>query len=386
MSTSPRPSHRRRAAVLALLLAVVAALAFACGGGDFDPQSKVDSVRLFGVKVDKPYAKPGETVTLEVLSTDGRKDKTRPLKISWIPLVCMNPPNDLYYLCFAAALGGAGDGGIGAGANPSAGTNAGGGVRGPTFIPVGPVADAGAGAADAGAALGGDSPLSRIPRNIDLSPFLPQGDKFSFTMPTDAVQPRTGTDPYGLAILFNIACAGQVRIAELDPSGGPQQVPIQCTDEFGEKLPPSDYVIGISRVYAYDTRTNANPVVEKVTYEGADVDLAKGITLERCAAQKRMDCPDTKLDIRVSDASWEVNPSEVVDGRVLREQIWAALYTDKGELEVDARLLFDTTKGRPPTTEVKIKAPGEPGVGKLWVVVHDNRGGTAWVVVPVTVK
>ena len=86
-------------------LAAVCCAIFACGAGDFDPQSKVDSVRIFGVRADKPYAKPGETVTLEVLSTDARRDKTRPLKIYWIPAVCMNPREDLYYLCFLAASG-----------------------------------------------------------------------------------------------------------------------------------------------------------------------------------------------------------------------------------------------------------------------------------------
>jgi hypothetical protein len=368
----------RHAFALTALLALAALLAFACGGGDFDPQSKVDSVRLFGVRADKPYARPGETVNLEILGTDGRKEKPRPLKTFWIPLVCMNPPNDLYYLCFAAALGGSSDGGTGGNANAGAGA-----TRGPTFFPAGPFADAGAGGA-AGAATG--NPLANIPRGVDLSAFLPQGDTFSFTMPADAIQPRVGTDPYGLAILFNIACAGQVRLAELDPTGGAQQVPIQCTDESGVPLPPSDYVIGISRVYAYETRTNTNPVIEKLTFEGQDVDVAKGITLDRCTDVKRTDCPEKKLDVRVSDSSWEENPSEVIDGRVLREQIWASLYSDKGDLEVEARLLFDTTKGRPSKTEVKFKAAAEPGTGTIWAFVHDNRGGAAWLVVPVTVK
>ena len=139
-------------------------------------------------------------------------------------------------------------------------------------------------------------------------------------------------------------------------------------------------------MYSCETRTNTNPAIEKLTFEGQDVDLAKGITLDRCTAVKRMDCPEPKLDVRVSDGSWEENPSEVVDGRVLREQIWASLYSDKRDLEVEARLLFDTTKGRPAKTEVKFKAAAEPGTGTIWVFVHDNRGGAAWLVVPVTVK
>src|SRR5689334_8169 len=80
--------------------AAALAVGIACASG-FDPPSKVDSVRMFGVRVDKPYAKPGETVTLDVLMTDARKVHPRPLKLYWVPIVCMNPRDDLYYLCFA---------------------------------------------------------------------------------------------------------------------------------------------------------------------------------------------------------------------------------------------------------------------------------------------
>ncbi|MDF2698063.1 MAG: hypothetical protein K0S65_6446 [Labilithrix sp.] len=231
----------------ALAVALLATLfGLACGGSGFDSQSRVNSVRMFGVRPDKPYAKPGETVTLEVLSTDGRREKARPLKIFWIPIVCINPREDLYYLCFAPSSfdGGAGDGGV---------------RLVPPFPP------------DGGAPSVGAGGLSSIPVGIDLSPFLPQGDTFSFQMPDDVIVPRRGTVPYGLAIVFNIACAGQVRLAERT-SNNPQQIPIQCTDEEGVPLSPNDYVIGINRVYSYADRTNANPIVERVTLDGVDVD------------------------------------------------------------------------------------------------------------------
>lgn len=363
-------SLRARLVTLVVLAALVAL--FACGAADFDPASKVDSVRLFAVRADKPYAKPGETVTLEALTTDARKDKPREAKLYWIPVLCLNPSQDLYYLCFAPP----GDGGREAG--------------GTRLIPVGPLADAGAGVAtDGGAdagAFGGNNPFASIPTGVDLSPFLPQGPTFSFKLPEDAVMEREGSEPYGLAIVFNILCAGRVEFAARDPSGGGQQVPVLCTDENGQKLPPSDYVIGISRVYARTDRVNTNPVIESLTFEGADVVPAAGITLERCTASKEKDCKENKIGIRVSDSSWEPNPGEVTRDGDLREQIWVAYYSDLGSFSDGARLLFEARQGRVSDSDVKYRAPTAVTDGTLWAVVHDNRGGVSWIVVPLHVR
>jgi hypothetical protein len=350
---------------IAVALGAGASAVLACGAGDFDPQSTVNSVRIFGVRPDKPYAKPGETVTLEVLATDARPNKPRPMTIYWIPVVCTNPPDDLYYLCFGAALPGADSGAR---------------LQAPFPSDAGAASSATAGATAAGAS-GND--LSRIPTGIDLGPLLPQGPTFSFQMPPDAIQPRAGSPPYGLAIVFNIACAGQVRLAQRS-GDNPQQVPIQCTDEQGNLLTPSDYVIGINRVYSYADRTNTDPVVEKVTLDGLDVDPKVGIVVDHCVADKRANCPARKIDVKVSDSSWEPNPSEGDDG--LHEQIWATYYSDIGDLQDAARLLFDTRADRVTDSDDQYRAPYTPGDGTLWVVVHDNRAGAAFVVLPIHVK
>src|SRR5205823_1548934 len=146
------------------------------------------------------------------------KDKaTHPLRHYWVPLVCLNPKDDLYYACFIPAQ----DGGVDAGTR---------------LIPT---IDAGAG--DGGA--GGGNVLANLPPGVDIGPFLPQGTTFSFTMPLDAIQPRVGSDPYGLAVIFDIACTGHITLTQRDPAGGPQQVPLACTGDDGLPVPPSDYVI-----------------------------------------------------------------------------------------------------------------------------------------------
>jgi hypothetical protein len=205
-------------------------------------------------------------------------------------------------------------------------------------------------------------------------------------MPLDAVKPREGSEPYGLGIVFNILCAGQVQFAERDPSGGVQQVPVLCADENGQKLPPSDYVIGISRVYAWPDRVNGNPIIESVTFEDKDVVPTAGLTLERCTAEKERDCKENKIGVRVSDASWEPNPSDVTRDGELREQIWVDYYSDIGKFDEEARLLFDTREGRISDTDATFRAPKDVTDGTLWAVVHDNRGGATWIVVPLHIR
>ncbi len=362
-------SMRRILAVLSgasVCFAAAALSLVACGGGGFDPQSKVDSVRMFAARIDKPYARPGDTVNVEVLLADGRRERSRPLNLYWIPVACINPRDDLYYLCFTAA---------------AAAADAGAGDAGARLVPTQPVPDAGVPAAPSG------NPLTSIPTNIDIAPFLPKGTKFSFQMPADVIQTRPGADPYGLAYLFNIACAGQVRIVERDPAAGPQQVPIQCTDEEGRLLPPSDYVIGFVRVYAYENKTNANPVIDGVTYQGGPVDVARGVTVPPCRNVKRRatDCPEHELNVNVPETSWEENVSAVSTGE-RREQIWATYYTNFGDLQNDARLLYDPTRGRITENHLTYRAPADVGDGTVWAVVHDNRGGASWVLIPIHVR
>jgi hypothetical protein len=346
---------RARSAPLVLLLLGAAAV-FASCANDFDPASKLASVRILATRADEPYAKPGDKVNLQVLAYDGRSDKSRPMTIYWIPIVCEDPKNDAYYACFA----------------PPAAEDAG--------------ADAGAlaGGGDAGASAN----LGALLRSgVDLTPFLPTGDSFSFTMPADAIDKHPPTpgapDPYGLAIVFNVACAGHLEAVPLAPGGGPQQVPLGCFDENENQLAPSEYVIGFTRVYAYASRTNANPVIHQALFQGNPVDPT-GVHVDRCTTDP---CPELTFDVDVPESSWEENPGDVDPaGRLRHEEIWVDYYSSIGTLEENARLLYDAVAGKSSNSQVKFQGPGATGDGKLWAVVHDNRGGVAWVEIDVHVR
>lgn len=342
---------------LLVAVAVVASggVAASCAAEDFDPVTKVDSVRMFAARADRPYAKPGETVTLEVLAADGRRDPSPPMTIAWIPLLCQNPPNDLYYLCFTPAA---------------------------KLTPIGLAAS--------GASAGGGASFSldQIPPGVDLTPLLPKGPKLTFIVPEDVVQPRTTTaTPYGLMVVFNIACAGKITYQPPNAEAGPQQLPIACTNASGERVPPSDYVIGLTRIYSYPDRKNENPVIESITLDSVPVDVRRGVEMETCKTSLRRDCPKLRFDVRVAESSWEVAEGAITpEGIQGREQVWYSVYSDIAEVGAEARLLFDATRGAPPETFVELQAPNVAGDGNLWVIVHDSRGGAAWSVLPLRAR
>lgn len=316
-------------------------LAFACGG-QFAPQTLVQSVRVILTRSDKPFAKPGDTVRLEALVVDQRPVKARPMKNYWIPYACINPRDDLYYACFSALT-------------PNAGPPGKTGMGLPGFLRPG----------------------------SDISGFLKEGTTYDVTVPTDIISshpPAPGADaPYGLSILFFIACAGHVKIANIDPtSKNPQLRPIQCTDDDGTELPADDWVFAFTRVYVYETLTNANPVISSISLDGTPVNLSDGITVSPCAGKK---CTTYKLAADVPDSSWELSASQ-------HEAIYSTFYYTEpvGTFDSDGRIIFDGAKGKVDDHAVELTPSAKPGEGKIWIIVQDTRGGASWVELPVHVK
>jgi|HubBroStandDraft_1064217.scaffolds.fasta_scaffold55392_2 hypothetical protein len=340
-----------------------------CAPSGFQDVALVNSVRILASSADEPYAKPGDTVNLQVLAYDGRTNPSVPMTIYWLPFVCENPTDDAYYACFQQIEGGAGSAKADGGAKPTA--------------------DGGLAGADGGAFQPG----------VDLTQFLPTGPTYQFTMPADAITSHPVTPgvpvPYGLAILFNIACAGHIEIVPFDPSNAnPQQVPIGCFDANHNQLGPDDWVFGFTRVYAYSSIANANPVISSVDIQGESYPVTgsvpsyattKTFTASHCTDK----CATTAIGPIVPASSQEAQ-SQLGPGNQPKEEIWADFYATYGSFSDDARLLYDPTAGSlggasvtddqftPPTTAT-------PSKGFIWIVVHDNRGGASWVTVPVQV-
>ncbi|HEY1697666.1 MAG TPA: hypothetical protein VGG39_36140 [Polyangiaceae bacterium] len=366
--------------VAASLLCAGAWASTSCAPSGFAVVSLVQSVRILASSSDPAYAQPGQQVGVQVLAYDGRTTQPEPMKIYWLPFVCEDPPDDAYYACFTQL---AGDGGA-----PDGGAASGGGDDG------GPGLDLGA-----------------LRPGVDLSPFLPVGTSYQFQMPADVVTNHIdvpGSNPahYGIAILFNVACAGHLELVPSPSSGdNPQQIPFGCFDANENQLGPDDWVLGFTRVYAFEPDAgpdggpllNQNPVIASVDVQGQTLDVAlvpgttqsyvtQAIQTPPCSG----DCPSIPIGPNVPASSDEPNAqATTVNGGTQNEEIWADFYTTFGSFAGDTSLLYDATKGSigdAGTTDNQWKPPGDAGTGTIWIVVHDDRGGASWVTVPVNVQ
>jgi hypothetical protein len=377
---------------------VCGALALACGPAGFPDQNIVTSVRILAARSDLPYAPPGATVHTEVLAVDGRDGSAKvPMRVYWLPFVCVNPPNDAYYACFAALepnpSGVAQRGGAGAGGQD-------GSTAALSFAIApwdgGPEASVPPGRALAGngATLPDGGLLALIPPGKDISSLLVSGSRVVFDLPTDIVSSHVpvkgATFPYGLAVVFNIACAGHVQVIALDAgNAAPLQIPFGCFDSQGNPVSADDYVIGYAEVYAFAPSshvTNKNPVISSFSFAGKGVPIDAGtsapVSVIQCDAGDK--CGDATTIVGVPDASWEPDPQDPgPDGGPLGEQIWVDYYSSFGSLKEDAILIFDPVEGRvvPPHQEDFYSQTSQKGT--MWAVVHDNRGGAAWLTVPI---
>ncbi len=254
------------------------------------------------------------------------------MTVSWVPQPCIDPPGDDYFACF------------------------------PSFA-------------------------SQFHAGVDLTRSLAAGPSFAFSVPANVIATHAsapGSDPYGVAVVFAIACAGHVEYRPTNPAQSPNAVPFGCFDASGNALGAEDFVFSYATVYSFNDRTNENPVLDHLTLGGSAVSVASGISLPRCTEASETDCSTTLVDTVVPASSQEEDPGTLdASGNPLREQIWVDYYATGTQLQNDAEVLYDPLTGAISGTGDGLYAPQATGDQELWAVVHDNRGGVAWLAVAV---
>lgn len=340
-----------------LLVAGALALVSTLGcGPEFDKSNELKTLRVLGVKKDKPYALPGEKVGLQLLWHDpeGRTDVQRAFVGG-----CVNPAGDLYYGCF------------------------------PQYGQL---------AAD------GELPLGF-------------GDTFEVTLPDDIISSRDaepGQAPYGIYIVFFAVCAGTLSIdmeAVAAPGSGSTGFPIRCLDSSGEPLGSEDFVAGYSSVYSFEEAVNENPrfgvdadgastfevdgrvlpadCVGEACQGAAPVDVNCDAEPERCVAACADDGDGSCPAIRVKpDIVQDVETDDVSSrlfGTTVTEQMWVNYYVDRGGMS-EVRLVNDASSGWNAEYRGELRAPKAAGPLQIWAVVHDNRGGMDFARITLGVK
>lgn len=351
MTTRPRPrlTAKRRALRYVLGLALLAPAALHAGScaAPFDPQSLVNSVRVFSVDIDKPYANPGDEVTFRVHYVDARDTggEFTPIQITWLA-GCWNPEGGQYYSCY--------------------------------------------------------EPLGELLAQVQSGAIPPDGlvaqgpglDAFTVTIPDDLVSsvPEPALGPRaGVGIIFFTVCAGRVGVVEPEGETAARGFPLGCFDEDGNNLGPEAFIPGYTQVYAFeDERQNANPAVGGLAWNGdtqeeGTVLEAKtcGISVDDrrksgCAAQDEFtECDAVEIDVDVESDVAELDPDgTTVEGEPLNEVVWVSYFSDAGSFESDLKLVSDASKGITDDHGTEWVPPPEPGLYTVWAVVRDNRGGS----------
>jgi hypothetical protein len=374
---------------LARSLALLAALSLAlpalstCGGASFDDPGKIKGLRVLAVQKSAPYPKQGELVNLKLLFWDGKSTEDNPRNINVLFLsdilpLCTNPDGDLYFNCFAPRDGGARGGGM-----SDAGVSDGGR---PDDADVPDADNPDADVPDA-VATRGSTPLPFVATQPTAAPGVQDPNHIRETnvlIPGDVIVDRApGVERYGLVYVLFMACAGTPRPLL---NAGPNKLPFGCFDAEGRELGADDFVLGYTSMYVFEDRANMNPVIDDFLLDSAS--LAGSTTDENvvrhiasCKESDRSKCPKHPLKPVINkDLTDEPDTSaKGPDGQTLREQAWVNYYITAGELNSSVRLVNDATRGWNEKNEAEYTAPAEPGPVRLFAVVHDNRGGVAWV-------
>lgn len=353
----------------------------------FDPASQLSGLRVLAVQKDRPYAKPGQAVSMKLLWHDSNPKRARQApQIAWFAL-CENPASDLFSLCFEQI----------------------GGIVADALDEVNPSFPA--------------DLVSRISLpNSQSTALADANDTFTFTVSDDIISarpPPTGPSAtaYGLTYVFFAVCAGTLG---LDPS---LDFPVICFAEkdgepgFGptdERLSSEAFVVGYSSVYSYSEFRNANPIIRGLNFRGVPLatfptaggdsserppnslmvspedfcigaDCPPASNLAECPPELTLDacegdCPQAEVLPSVDSASAEVDDAASALGSAqLEEQMWMNYYATAGSFESgDVKLLNDATTGWSENYAAQFSPPSRPGVHHLWAVAHDNRGGSQW--------
>jgi hypothetical protein len=337
MSTLTTPGYLARYGFSAALALCV----IGCGP-DFDPPSKLQSLRILAVKKDKPYVKPtagsaststdaavvgagtstdaalpDNTVRMTLAMEDARieadKQQTeeKPIQKLWFA-GCTNPADDNYFSCLLnvwmafKAFTVLGPGTLSDGQTWSLED-----VRdehgnrddlricqfvADTF----PSVLSRQACALASLSSGTESTLSDDLFSQALAIKIGAGDTFEYTVPSWAIDkhepPAQSTIPrYGMSEVFVAVCDGEIGISPgwetvSDPfavlTDATRGFPLTCRERgTAKERGPDNFAVAYSNIYVYDELSNKNPTVSGVDFDASTLTVDPAATSALCIGE-----------------------------------------------------------------------------------------------------
>lgn len=279
---------------------------------DFDPGSRVTGFRVLAVQADHAYARPGESVHLSALSYE---PAGRPVTWGWA--ACVNPSSSSVEGCLEKI------------------------------------------AEDAN---GGATPVLAFGVGVDSVDYVVPADALSSLAPDARSQAMTG--------VLSVACPGDLTMV----NGG--SMPFRCTESgSGRELGLDEYVIGLKRIFQREADRNQNPVIARVTFDGAEWPEGEVKEVDGCDTDDNVfdDCSKSlrhDLAVVATQESFESGADEF--GRDFEEQLVAQYYSTEGIFEFEARIAEEPETG----WVARNYASGQEV--RMWFVLRDDRGGVTW--------
>jgi len=303
---------------IAFLLGACSALSFGSGcKNDFDPGSRVTSLRVLAVQADAPYAKPGESVSLDALAFD---PSNRPITWGWT--YCENPQDTSTVGCLRARQ-------------------------------------------------------ERVRSGERVSMQVGRDEtQFSLTVPDDALS-SLGDGPPGRAVVgvVGVACPGVLGREILGETTESDPLPVVCRDANGSRLSSFDFVVGMKRIFVREKDRNQNPEIATVSWDGEPWPETLVPKVAACDKETNVadDCDSAfrhRIRVDATTASFEVGTSET--GEPFEEQLVVQYYATEGTFADDVRVATS------PETEWVARPSARGEQVRLWFVLRDNRGGVTW--------
>jgi len=338
-------------ACLATLLIATAG----CEAG-FPPPSELRSLRVLAVRPEPASGVPGGVSHLELLAVDADQAAgalsaaPRPLQIAWLG-GCHNPPSRQFFACYPLLQ------------------------RMAQFLAPKVI----------------ETDTSGVPPGL-----FGVGPSFELSVPEDILSgaPRAPGDPihFGVSYAFFGVCAGELR-PDLTAEG---RVPFTCVDPVtNQAVDHRGFVTGFTTVYSYEGELNHNPELVSFTLEGADVTQRDCESDEDCAdwggaaEGARVHCsPRGTCALRIarcgeSCAKLLLLPrvSASSDERVAtsaHEVMWANYYATAGKFDTPTQLVNEAKTGLIADPGAFYTPPRVSGPARIWMTLHDQRGGATW--------